>query len=138
MFGSLMKYKIRNNVKRRLIITIQFHWLDISKFQFLNKLFYPYRFTNIKSIFSLRDNNAFLGLSDLYAKKVLQVAKIFVYPLSTNWALRRSTVLLGATLIANTYLQPTAFLLEGRETNSQVPLCSSACISIVMACRHPR
>ncbi|RDX88664.1 hypothetical protein CR513_29722, partial [Mucuna pruriens] len=35
------------------------------------------RSSDSESIFSLRDNNAFLGLSDLYAKKVLQVAKIF-------------------------------------------------------------
>ncbi|RDX76087.1 hypothetical protein CR513_43961, partial [Mucuna pruriens] len=95
------------------------------------------RSSDSESIFSLRDNNAFLGLSDLYAKKVLQVAKIFVYPFATNRALRRSTVPLGATLIANTHLQPTAFLPEGKGTNSQVPLCSNACISTMMACRHP-
>ncbi|RDY13619.1 hypothetical protein CR513_01432, partial [Mucuna pruriens] len=60
-----------------------------------------------------------------------------IYPLATNRALRRSIVSLGATLIVNTHLQPTAFLLGGRETNSQVPLCSSACISTIMDCHHP-
>jgi len=57
-----------------------------------------------------------------------------MYPLATNRALRQSTLPLGPTLIAYTHLQPTAFFLGGKGTNSHVPLCSRACISTIMTC----
>jgi len=46
VFCPLMKHKVGSNVKSCLIITIHFHWLNFTKLQFLEKLFYLHKFTS--------------------------------------------------------------------------------------------